>query len=225
MNPGIQNTENKILSRVGVTRVILVIFYSVGISGIALEATRDLFRSLTPLALLLSLLVIFIYHKPSNPIKEIIFFISVFIAGFLIEAVGVNTGRVFGNYSYGDGLGIKVFGTPLLIGINWVLLVWGTAVIVEKSSVPVVLKILAASSVMVLYDVIMEQVAPVMNMWSFDGGSPPLRNYTSWFLIAVIFHSLLKLAGIKPVNRIAPFVLFIQAIFFIVLIIFFKTAE
>ncbi|HBC79526.1 MAG TPA: carotenoid biosynthesis protein [Bacteroidales bacterium] len=220
MNPGMINTEKSKL-----IRVILIIFYSVGIAGISSEATRDLFKSLTPLALLLSLLVIFIYHKPSNLKKEIIFFISVFAAGFLIEAFGVNTGRVFGTYSYGNGLGVKVFGTPLLIGINWVLLVWCTAVIVEKTAIPALIKILFASSVMVLYDVIMEQVAPVMNMWSFDEGNPPLRNYTSWFLIAVIFHSLLKLAGIKPVNRIAPFVLFIQAMFFIILIIFFKIAS
>jgi bisanhydrobacterioruberin hydratase len=225
MNPGIQNTRNKILTRVSVARVILVIFYSVGIFGIASDSTRDLFRSLTPLALLLSLLVIFIYHEPVNLIKEIIFFISIFAAGFLIEAIGVNTGRVFGNYSYGDGLGIKVLETPLLIGINWVLLVWCTAVVVEKTAIPVVIKILVSSSVMVLYDLLMEQVAPVMNMWSFDEGSVPLRNYTAWFLIAVIFHSLLKLTGIKPVSRIAPFVLFIQALFFIALIIFFKIAE
>ena len=50
---------------------------------------------------------------------------------------------------------------------------------------------------MVLYDVIMEQVAPVMDMWKFDDGVPPLRNYISWFLLAVIFHSLVRLAGIK----------------------------
>lgn len=224
MNRDKSNIRELINGKAGLTKIILIVFYCVGIFGIAYGATREFFITLTPVALLLSLLVLIIYREPGDLAKEIILFIIIFTAGFLTEAAGVNTGRVFGSYSYGEGLGVKVFDTPLLIGINWVLLVWCTAVIADRFKIPVIVKIIVSSIIMVLYDVLMEQVAPAMDMWKFDDGAAPLRNYTSWFLLAVIFHSLVRLAGIKPVNRIAPFVLYIQACFFVILLIIFKQA-
>jgi putative membrane protein len=216
--------RNHLEKKVRETRLLLIIFFSVGVFGTATDASRDLFISLTPLALLLSMLIILAYHQPQQLLKEALVFISVFITGFIIEAAGVNTGRIFGSYSYGEGLGIKLFSTPLLIGINWVLLVYCSAVITERTALPDIIKILISSSIMVVYDLILEQAAPQMNMWSFEGGQVPLRNYFAWFLLAIIFHSLLKLAGIKLINRIAPFVLYTQALFFVILTIFFKLA-
>lgn len=224
MNRGKSNIRELINGKAGLTKIILIVFYCVGIFGMAYGPTREFFITLTPLALLLSLLVVILYHQPDDLIKEIILFISIFTAGFLTEAAGVYTGRVFGSYAYGEGLGIKLLDTPLLIGINWVLLVWCTAVISERVKIPATLKIIFSSIIMVLYDVLLEQVAPLMDMWKFDGGTPPLRNYSSWFLLAVIFHSLVRLAGIKPVNRIATFVLYVQAGFFVILLIIFKSA-
>lgn len=224
MNRGKSNIRELINGKTGLAKIILIVFYCVGIFGMVYGATREFFITLTPVALLLSLLVMIIFHQPEDLAKELILFIVIFTAGFITEAAGVNTGRVFGSYNYGEGLGFKVFDTPLLIGINWVLLVWCTAVIADRFKVPATVKIIVSSGIMVLYDVLMEQVAPLMDMWEFDDGAAPLRNYTSWFLLAVIFHSLVRLAGIKPENRIAPFVLYIQAVFFVILLIIFKVA-
>lgn len=217
-----QNIRDNLTEKVRFVRILIIIFYCVGIFGIAIPTSRQLFVSLIPLALLLSFFIIIIYHQPENLTKEIFLFIFIFVAAFLIEAIGVRTGRIFGNYSYGEGLGIKLLETPLLIGVNWVLLVWCTAIIADRFKINIIFKIIASSIIMVLYDVILELVAPVIDMWKFDGGVPPLRNYTSWFLLAVIFHSLVRLAGIKPVNTIAPFVLYIQSGFFMILLIIFK---
>ncbi|HSD76213.1 MAG TPA: carotenoid biosynthesis protein, partial [Solirubrobacteraceae bacterium] len=41
---------------------------------------------------------------------------------FAAEVAGVATGRVFGEYRYGDGLGRKVAGVPLLAGAAWSLM-------------------------------------------------------------------------------------------------------
>jgi len=225
MKPFMQNITGLLNRRITATRIFFVIFYIVGIIGITTGTSRDFFISLTPVALLLSLSAVIFYHQLLNIKKEILVFSSICIAGFLVEAAGIKTGRLFGNYTYGDGLGIKVLGTPLLIGINWGLLVYCTAVIVERLPVSAVFKILISSSVMVTYDLIMEQIAPDMNMWSFEDGLVPVKNYTTWFLLAVIFHSLVRLAGIKTHNRIAPFILYVQALFFIILLTFFKLAE
>lgn len=225
MSLNTSETSNFKIDRVSGTRIFLIIFYSVGVFGTASEATRDLFISLTPLALLLSLAAIIAFHHPGNLKKEILFFTAIFSVSFLIEALGVNTGRVFGNYTYGVGLWIKILNTPLLIGINWVLLIYCTSIIADRLSAPVMVKILSSSALMVLYDLIMEQVAPAMNMWSFENGHVPVRNYIAWFILAALFHSLLKLAGIKIVNRIAPFVFYVQVFFFLILTIYFSIVK
>ena len=205
-------------------KILLVIFFSVGITGIALPASRGTFTSLTPVALLLSIAALLLFHKPYDLIKEILFFLFIFITAFIIEAIGVKTGRIFGIYRYETGLGPKIFETPLMIGANWALLVYCTAVIADRFPVSDFLKIIAGSAIMLAYDFMLELAAPVMHMWSFEDNVVPWRNYASWFLLAVIFHSLLRLTGIRTENRIAPFVLYVQAVFFIILILILKFA-
>ena len=217
--------RNPLSDRILTAKILLGIFFTVGITGMALPVSRDTFTSLTPLALLLSITAVILFHKSNDPAREIVLFLFIFIASFIIEAIGVKTGRIFGSYRYETGLGPKIFETPLMIGANWVLLVYCTAVISDRFPVSDFLKIIAGSSLMLAYDLILEQAAPVMLMWSFEDNVIPWRNYASWFLLAVIFHSLLRLSGIRTENRIAPFVLYVQAVFFIILIIILKFAR
>lgn len=217
--------RNPLSDRILTAKILLGIFFTVGITGMALPVSRETFTSLTPVALLLSIAAVIIFHKSQDPAREIFFFLFVFIAAFIIEAIGVKTGRIFGSYRYETGLGPKIFETPLMIGANWVLLVYCTAVISDRFPVSDFLKIIAGSSLMLAYDLILEQAAPVMLMWSFEDNVIPWRNYASWFLIAVIFHSLLRLSGVRTENRMAPFVLYVQAVFFIILVIILKFAR
>jgi len=203
----------------------IIILYVVGIFGTAIPYTRDIFIILTPFILLISLFILINFHTSEAGIKIWLIFGAIFIASYLIEVAGVNTGSVFGTYSYGKGLGFKVMDTPLLIGLNWVLLVYCTAAVFDKFKVNNIIKISGASMLMVIYDIIMEQVAPHMDMWSFDGEIIPLRNYISWFALAIIFHSVVRLAGIRITNKFAPLVFYCQAGFFLVLLVFFKLAE
>jgi bisanhydrobacterioruberin hydratase len=221
----LRNINKYLLGKEKEIRLILIVFFFVGFLGVAIQNTRILFINLTPLALLLSFLVLITFHESAFWKKELFVFMLILLISFFIEAVGVNYGFVFGNYIYGDGLGIKILGTPLLIGINWVLLVYCTSVISEKLPAPVFLKILTASSLMLVYDVIMEQVAPKMDMWLFEGGVAPLRNYISWFILALVFQSILGLTGIRLKNRLSTFILLCQGAFFILLFIFFKIAK
>lgn len=207
--------------RAGIAKVPLTIFFVVGVTGTAIVVTRDAFIRLTPLALLLCLAAILIYHRSETPGKDALISGVIFFAGFLVETIGVNTGKIFGSYAYGEGLGIKVLNTPLLIGINWVVLTYCTAVITDSLSVSQVIKVPAASALMVFYDLIMEQVAPVMRMWSFEDGIP-FQNYVSWFIIALVFHAFIRIAGLRFSNKIASFVFIIQLIFFLALYLIFR---
>ena len=206
------------------TAAIIMIFYAVGIAGISIPLTGEFFLNLIPFVIIMSLAVSLIFHR-SWDLKTVALFTSVVIMAWMIEAAGVATGTIFGSYSYGRALGIKLLETPLLIGLNWLLLIYGTASITENLHSDAVMKILTASALMVVYDLVLEVAAPFLGMWQFDSGIVPVRNYVAWFLLSVLFHSILRFSGIKVSNRIAAVIVVVQFIFFAVLSIIFLVAR
>ncbi len=203
------------------TAGFLIIFYLVGIAGFIIPSTHQFFSSLTPLALLLSAGFLIWFHRPKFTIKMWLVFGFIFIFSFLIEAIGVNTGLIFGEYIYGKGLGVKLFETPLMIGLNWLMLVYCTKIIAEKISGNQTAKLFFAPFLMVVYDLVLEQAAPLLNMWSWAGEKIPVQNYISWYLLALLFHFVLQKTKIKFSNQLAAPVFVIQFLFFVVLVVYF----
>ncbi|HLN54379.1 MAG TPA: carotenoid biosynthesis protein [Bacteroidales bacterium] len=204
--------------------VLIMIIYAVGITGISFPWSMDLFIRLIPLVLLLSLAVSLSFHNEYN-FKTVAVFTIIVLVSWFVEAAGVSSGALFGKYTYGPALGLKLSGTPLMIGLTWLLLIYGSASLVENFSFPPVLKILTASTIMVLYDLILEFVAPVLGMWHFESMAAPLQNYIAWFLVAFFFHSLLKISGIRTSNRVAAVVFIVQFMFFLVLSLIFHFSK
>jgi uncharacterized membrane protein len=221
MNLIIKNTVGYLFRKDREVRRFFIIFYIIGAAGISLPFSRDLFIYITPVALLISFAAVMFYHQPGIDTRTFVVFAVIYLAGLITEIAGVHTGFIFGNYSYGKSLGPKIFGTPLIIGINWLLLIYSANVIACRLPVLNILKILFASTLMVVCDLVMEQVAPELKMWNFKNDIVPLRNYFSWFIISLLFSSIFYLAGIKPVNKIAPLIFYCQVLFFSVLYIFF----
>ncbi len=203
-------------------KLLMIIFFMVGTIGFKIPVTNGFFIHLTPLALLLSTIVLVLFHTPSGRKKILIPFLLIFLTGFIVEVAGVKSGLIFGPYSYGKGLGIKLFETPLLIGLNWLFLVYCTVIITEELKINNILKLITASLLMVFYDLILEQMAPALDMWSFEGGTAPVRNYISWFFLSLLFHIWIRISGIKWGNRIAAFVFFLQLTFFMILLFIYK---
>lgn len=199
---------------------LLAIFFSVGVAGMLLPATNYYFLQLTPFALFLSFFVLAMSDESEQRGKLIAYLFFIYVSSYAIEVVGVHTGLLFGAYSYGENLGVKLWDTPLIIGANWFFLVYTSAAIFEKTQLATTLKVLFASASMLLYDIVMEQVAPALDMWSWKQVAVPLQNYITWFLIAVAFHIGLKLMKIKIKNGLALAVLLCQFIFFVLLFIF-----
>ena len=193
-----------------------IIFYLVGIVGLSIPATFQFFVLLTPLALLLSLAGLAVYHQHYSE-KAIVTFAVIYLIGFGIEVIGVNTGLLFGHYIYGHGLGLKLLETPLIIGINWLLLVYAANSVIERVITNRWLAIFAAGLVLVGYDLILEQVAPKIDMWSWNDNQIPLQNYIAWFVLAILLSAVLKYSKISLKNRLAPVILICQTAFFIVL--------
>lgn len=198
-------------------RRIIVIFFSVGAIGMLVPYSSHLFVPLTPFALIGSL-VLLLWYQPGYNLKTIAVFAFIALAGYWVEVLGVNTGLVFGNYKYGNTLGLKFFETPLMLGVNWLLMIYLTSSITEKFRFPVLLQILFASMLMLVYDFVLEIVAPRMDMWSFDGGHVPFSNYLTWFVLSIIFHSIIRLAKVRTKNPMAVTMYIVHLIFFLLLL-------
>lgn len=215
------NTEflqNKFLQ----VSLFFVVFYAVGIIGLIVPYSFPLFVRLTLLALILSIIGLFVYHRSIKPKQDILIFAFIFFLGFIIEAIGVNTGRIFGNYQYGDALGLKLFNTPLFIGLNWLFLTYTGVSISEKLSGKISVQLLIAPTIMLVYDLVLEQLASKMDMWSWPNASIPMENYIAWWLIGFVFGCIFKLFKIDTRNPIALVLFLCQFLFFTVLFILYK---
>ena len=191
--------------------------YTMGLIGIATPESRAESVQLTPLALILSLIVTMLFAEDSFTFKTVLIFLTIALSGYLVEAAGVNTGKIFGNYTYGKTLGLRIFNTPLIIGINWLFLVYASSSLFEKFPVHNLFKILLASMTMIVYDIVLEPAAPKLDMWHWKNSVVPLQNYIAWFFIAVVFHSVIKRHKINTKNPVAPWILLCQCLFFLVL--------
>lgn len=195
-----------------------VIFYAVGLALYLTPFTHHLFIRIIPYTLVLVALVIFSHHKgwKTNTIAVLT---GIFALSSIIEVIGVATGKVFGEYVYGQGLGIKIADVPIIIGLNWVFLVYASNSIISKYTANNTMIIFGAAALMLLYDILLEKVAPLMDMWSFLENDPPVSNYVVWFLLALLFNWGIQHFEINTRNKPARWLFFIQFCFFMIIAI------
>lgn len=195
----------------------ILIFYTVACIGFTVPLTRELFIWLTPLALLLNVFLLLVFDQNKNKPTAYIAFLICFLVGFGVEVIGVNTGILFGNYRYFEGLGFQLVNTPLIIGVNWLLLVYFSRNLIQKFTRSVFTQIIASSFIMVVYDVLLEQVAPLVRFWQFENGEVPLKNYFTWFIVAILLQAIVTLFKLKTENKLAKTLFAAQVIFFVCL--------
>jgi uncharacterized membrane protein len=201
---------------IGEVRKFVLIFYSVGIMGFLIPWTHDVFLAIIPYALLLSSYLLGIYHNSFSG-KDVVVFSAIALLGFMVEVAGVKTGAIFGNYVYGDALGPKVFDTPLLISLNWLFLTYAAFSISQRISRKGFVQIMLTPSLMLLYDLILEQIAPLMDMWSWESSVVPFNNYAAWWVIGLLFACGIRLSGTEIKNPLAMILFISQFMFFVVL--------
>lgn len=195
-------------------KVFLSIIYTVGLFGLVLKP--ELFLPLTPYNLVLAAAILFYFH-PAKDKTFIQFFLLVFLAGFAIEMMGVESGKIFGSYHYGNTLGFKIKETPLLIGLNWVVLTYCSAMIVQNLFNSIYLRSILAAGLMVLFDFFIEWYAPIADFWYWKNDRIPVQNFLAWFVFAFFFNLLFCVLNFKQKNPFALFLFLIQILFFIVL--------
>ena len=195
----------------------LILVYVSGSIGFVVNPI--FFSPFTPYTLLFTCFV-FLIHQPISDKKYISAFFSIAVLGYIIELIGIKTGLLFGNYSYGDGLGFKLLDVPLIISINWAMLICAGIVTVRKVFRNKFIVISVTALVVTFIDLIIEQVAHKLDFWQFEGGLPGLHNYLGWigvvFFTSYIFYPLI----IKGNSMVSSIVLILQIIFFTSLFIF-----
>jgi bisanhydrobacterioruberin hydratase len=107
--------------KVTIATVIAILFHAIGFVGMFFN--KDFFVATTPLNLLLMFGLI-LYTQNKINIHLVIFFIVCFVVGIWVEVIGTSTGLLFGNYSYSKNLGPAFKNVPLVIGINWCIIMF-----------------------------------------------------------------------------------------------------
>ena len=211
---------------------VYVVMYAVGIAGHYLVATREVMLRLTPAILFLLGASVFAPLVAARQWCIVVWAVATYLVTFMLEAIGVATGDVFGSYEYGPTLGLKLLDVPLVIGFNWVVVVLGAITGVElvaerlrrrmgvsrqRRSVSVAVgAVLAAASVGLVavgFDLLLEPVAIGLDYWHWAGVVVPLRNYVAWFLIAALVSFPVFLLRPRFESRVPLYYLVVQTVF------------
>lgn len=223
----------KSISKYQIATAVAIFFHSIGLVGILFFDT-NFFVQATPFNLLLSFSLL-VYTQANRNIAFFLFITAVFIIGFFSEVLGVNTGLIFGDYAYGKVLGFQWLNVPLLIGVNWFIIIYCSGICTQILLLKVINKVAAGSkepaillramsvivdgaTLAVLFDWLMEPVAVKLGFWTWLGdGTIPLYNYICWFIISMLLLTIFHLCKFNKENKFAVNLLLIQSLFFLIL--------
>lgn len=213
-----------------IIQTIIIIIFSVGVFGHIFLLDSMLKLTSFTLFILIILITIsnYFFLKDKDRTKFLLFVIIGFIITLMIEIIGVKTKVIFGNYHYPNILKPRLIGVPLIIGLNWVVVVLGSFALAYKLFGNVYLKILMSAVFSVFFDFVLEPVAIKLRYWEWldNIGLPsndvPIQNYFSWFLISLIMSYLIYKLKIHYKANILIAYWFAQIFFFQLLHIILK---
>ena len=203
-----------LLSRQIVSISLMWLFTISALVGIGF-GMMDWFVPKTPVNLLLCF-ALMVVNLPVKDIKSISLFFICFITGMSAEIIGVHSGYIFGDYYYGDNMGIKLLGVPVMIGVYWSVLVMVTNQIARSIFKSIWGVTLFATLLMLGLDFLMEQMASTFDFWHFSGGVAGAQNYIGWGIIAFILNLLAFKMMEKGGERFSLHLYINQVAFFLV---------
>lgn len=181
--------------------------------------------------------VLLIFTQVEKNIRFWLFVLLCYVSGMLAEIIGVNTGYLFGAYSYGNVLGIQFMKVPLIIGVNWFTTMYCAGCIIYKLNewlynklgidfkpsfpVQLVTFVLDAALLATFFDWILEPTAIALKYWSWmPEDQIPVLNFVCWFGISAFLLTFFRLLRFDKENQFAVHLFIIQVLFFLVLQIF-----
>jgi len=212
---------------------IAILVHVSGVIGILFSSYKDWFISCTPLNLLLMAGLLIFTQKQKNFFFYVFIFIC-FGTGMITEVTGVNSGYLFGHYVYGEILGKKIAGVPVVIGLNWFVIIFCAGTIIHKMNRWVYKKmtvelqvstgvqafsfIADTAMLATFFDWVMEPVAVQLGFWKWlPGGEIPLYNFLCWFIISAVLAGIFRVMKFDKHNQFAVHLFIIQLLFFLML--------
>ena len=213
--------------------LIIFIFFIAGIIWHAWDLTYPFMVLLTPYVLLSA--GIWAIYKSLKYKYVVVWMLIAYIVTFSLEVLGASTGFIFGPYYYGDGLGLKLLNVPVIIGLNWVFIIFSLVLFSEwlvkelfnleiSVKIEIILIAFLSASLATLFDFILEPAAVGLDYWTWTLTSNPynipIQNYIAWltisFLFALTFLLIPKEERIKlEESPQSPWFVVIQVIFFV----------
>jgi putative membrane protein len=215
-----------------VATFIALLFHVSGCIGM-FTSYKDWFIANTPVNLLL-MFALLLWTQEKKNVQFALFVLTCFAVGMLVEIVGVNTSLLFGRYQYGDVLGLEFMNVPWLIGINWFLIIYTSAMAVSQvhnwveekyvtagvflsPQIKNLSLIIDGALLATFFDYVMEPVAMKLGYWSWFNSSIPFMNYLCWFFISILLLYAFTKLTFNRHNQFAVHLLIIQLLFFGVL--------
>ncbi|MGB1021064.1 MAG: carotenoid biosynthesis protein [Flavobacteriaceae bacterium] len=210
------------LSKINLSLGLIWLFHISGALGI-IYGNADWFIKATPINLMVSFLLLLLNTELKRKTLWVLF--SCYVVGLFAEIIGVRYGVLFGKYHYGTTLGIHWQQVPLLIGVNWCLLVSICGAIASSFSNSLWKRAFIGTFLMLFLDLLIEPVAPVLDFWAFDEGIAGVHNYVGWALVAFPLQGLFAWINCKTDSKFSFHLYFLQSLFFILLMFRFYTLE
>jgi putative membrane protein len=183
-----------------------------------MPSTRTWFVQLSALNLAISFAAL-IASRKTNRTTFLVFLSIAFAIGISVELIGVHTSYLFGSYYYGDSLGWKWFGVPLIIGLNWGILTVTSAAVIHRLQFNKHIEAFLAAIFMVIFDYILEPVAIKLDYWHWTDGNIPIYNFICWFGVSYLLQLIYQRMKLTEVNKVAESLFLMMFIFFTLLIL------
>jgi len=196
---------------------IILIFYGIGASGCLIGQSKIL--KLSALNLIVTLVLTIINFPISK--KNLLILIFLYILSFTVEWIGTTTGFPFGEYSYGNSLGPLFMDVPIIIGLNWIIVSLSAKAISSLIFKPIkntILQVIVSSFLMLHIDWLIEPICEYADFWYWKNMHAPVENYISWWIIGLIFQTMVsKLDWNFETERFLAKLYIVNTVFFIVL--------
>ena len=200
-------------TKVNLIIILLFILHFVGGVALSMDSVKSVFLTLTPFNLALTF-VLLIWGNEDFSFNFFKVISVLFLIGFFVEVLGVYSGLLFGEYHYGKTLGFQFLGVPLIIGVNWVLLVVSSFAVSSYFVSNSILTVVLSSVIMVLLDLMIEPVAIRLDFWHWQAEVIPLQNYLMWFFVALLMNWILTFNRFKFNVKLGFGLLISQVLFF-----------
>jgi putative membrane protein len=220
---------------------IALLFHVSGFIGMAFTQHKNWFVQSTALNLII-MFGLLVWVQPQKTKWFYVFFSICFLVGVGVEIIGVNTSLLFGNYTYGNVLGLKILGVPLLIGVQWFVTIFCSASIIQQIQVWVENRVtketgnavnfnnyktiqylslvIDGALIATFFDFVLEPVAQKLEYWTWANYKIPSYNYICWFIVSALLLFVYKLLPFKKINQFALHLFIIQVLFFLALRIY-----